>query len=308
MSDNNLQEQFVAKEEVKRQDEEEDYVQDYGRASYVPNINFEMNQKTLTSKDINPKDLRAKVEEYLEMDGLTRDQLKLLLKQGAEDNYLFMIKEETYDKLADALGMKLDHADDNNVGNITGLLATARLEYADGMSKSPNIRNLDSTASRFAQLMKSKVLLKDKSEVGGQQNAAGVQKDLTFTQKSRAENQAINETHDDEESEPLRREPPPPVGSAASAQETSPYLMERVPRMTNQTLKNNLIIAGLVALSIVCFITWAIVTYVTRRRVVTDIIGFPLLISRGCALAIMILSIILLLLVSYDFMTCIRPY
>lgn len=259
-----------------------------------------MNQKTLTSREINPKDLRAKVEEYLEEDGLTRDQVKLLLKQGAEDNYLFMIKEETYDKLADALGMKLDHADDNNVGNITGLLATARLEYADGMSKSPNIRNLDSTASRFAQLMKSRVALKDKSAYGGKQNAAGVAKDLTFTQKTKA---AIN-SPDDEEEEPLQpAKPLPPTGSAHAAQETSPYLMERVPRMTNQGLKNNLIIAGFVFISIICFITWGIVTYATRREVVRQIIGFPLLISRGGALAIMVLSIFLLLLVSYDFLT-----
>lgn len=255
-----------------------------------------MNQKTLTSRAINPKDLRGKIEEYLEGDGLTRDDVKLLLKQGAEDNFLFMIKEETYDKLVDALGMKLDHSDDSNVGNIAGLLATARLEYADGMSKSPNIRNLDSTASRFAGLMKSRLMLKEKSGIGGQQNAAGIQKDLTFTQK---QSDSVNEP--EEEQEPAK--PLPPVGSTQAAQETSPYLMERVPKMTNQELKNNLIIAGLVGLSIVCFITWGTVTYLTRREVVRQIIGFPLLISRGGALAIMVLSIILLLLVSYDFMT-----
>lgn len=50
------------------------------------------------------------------------------------------------------------------------------------------------------------------------------------------------------------------------------------------------------------------VTYYSKTKVVTDIIGPALLVSRGGALAIMVLSIFLLLFVSYDFLTCIRPY
>ena len=290
MSDSYLGENLVTKENIKESgyDEIDDYIEDFGRSSYDPNINFEMNQKTLTSRAINPKDLRGKIEEYLEADGLTRDDVKLLLKQGAEDNFLFMIKEETYDKLIDSLGMKLDHDDDNNVGNISGLLATARLEYSDGKSKSQNIRNLDSTSGRFSCLMKSRLMLRDKSEIGGKQNAAGVQKDLTFTRKQKESNnnpeefkeESINDPKEFEE-EPLLTQPLPPIGSYHAAQETSPYLMERIPKMTNQALKNNLIIAGLIGLSIICFIIWGFVTYNTRKEVVKRIIGYPLLVSRG---------------------------
>lgn len=286
-------------------DIEDQFVQDHSRATYVPNLDFEMNQKTLTSHDIKPADLRAKVEDYLESGGLTRDQLKLLLKQGAEDNHLFMIGEETYDKLVNVLGMKLDHDEDQGISNISGLLATARLEYNQDVSKSPNIRNLDSTASRFAQMMKSRQILRDKSVAGAhtmmKSNLAAQKKDLAETHQSI--NPDVAEEEDSmakgqDEKDHINYNP-----NRSMAQEHDPNLMERVPRMTNQGLKNWLIVGGIVFISVCCFALWAFVTFITRQEVVQDIIGYYLLVSRGCALAIMVLSIFLLLLVSYDFMT-----
>ena len=299
---------LMGKEEGKG-DLEDQFVQDHSRATYVPNLDFEMNQKTLTSHDIKPADLRAKVEDYLESGGLTRDQLKLLLKQGAEDNHLFMLREETYDKLANVLGMKLDHDEDQGISNISGLLATARLEYNQDVSKSPNIRNLDSTASRFAQMMKSRQILRDKSVAGGfgmgKSNLGAQKKNLAETHQSI--NPDVAEEEDSmvkgqSEKDHINYNP-----NRSVAQEHEANLMERVPKMTNQGLKNWLIVGGITFLSLCCFGLWAAVTFITRQEVVQDIIGYYLLVSRGCALAIMVLSIILLLLVSYDFMTCIRP-
>lgn len=102
------------------------YLEQKSVVTSVSNLNFEMNQRTLMSADIRPKDLKSKIEEYLETQGLTRDQVKLLLKQGAEDNNLFMIKEDTYDKLVDSLGLSLDFENDANSSNISGMLASAR--------------------------------------------------------------------------------------------------------------------------------------------------------------------------------------
>lgn len=306
MSDG-LKQGLMGKEEGKG-DLEDQFVQDHSRATYVPNLDFEMNQKTLTSHEIKPADLRAKIEDYLESGGLTRDQLKLLLKQGAEDNYLFMIGEETYDKLVNGLGIKLDHDEDQGISNISGLLATARLEYNQDMSKSPNIRNLDSTASRFAMMMKSRQILRDKSVAGAHnfgKSALGQQKaNLAETHQSINPDVQEDSMTDNkmDEKDHINFNP-----NRSVAQEHDPNLLERVPKMTNQGLKNWLIVGAITFLSLCCFGTWAAVTFVTRTEVVQDIIGYPLLVSRGCALAIMVLCIILLLLVSYDFMTCIRP-
>lgn len=231
MSDG-LKEKLIANEEAKDaiHNLESEYLND-NRVTVAPNVNFEMNPKTLTSFEIKPKDLRAKIEDYLESDGLTRDQVKLLLKQGAEDNFLFMITEETYDKLVDGLGLKLDNDNKNDLSNISGLLATARLEFNDKFSQSPNMK-LDTTAAKFAQMMKSRQVLRDKSVWRVQAlpiRATSNQPDLRQT------NQSINDDVEDEDSfrasEKFKLE----------GTKTDPTLMERVPRITNQGLKNWLI-------------------------------------------------------------------
>lgn len=238
--------------EERKEDKSDQPAQDMLGATSVPNTGFEMNQKTLTSFTIKPKDLKAKIMEHLESEGVTRDELKLLLKQGAEDNYMFMIKEETYDKLVDTLGLKLDHDNDKNLGDITGLLATARLENYDDMSKSPNIRNLDSTANRFAMLMKSRLILRDKSSAGAANFA--VPKFGAAKPEMRI---SINDDGDDDD-EKKKTTPPPRIAypqkkanTASVAADTDPNLLERVPRITNQGLKNNMIVACITFISIV---------------------------------------------------------
>ena len=58
------------------------------RVSLPGNTQFDMNESNLISEKISPKDLKAKILEFLETPTLSRDQVKLLLKQGAEDNNL----------------------------------------------------------------------------------------------------------------------------------------------------------------------------------------------------------------------------
>lgn len=295
MSDGEFKKPLIVKEEEKNveHDYEQQYQFDHSRVTTAPNIDFEMNQKNLTSPDIRAKDLRAKIEEYLESDGLTRDQVKLLLKQGAEDNSLFLIKEDTYDKLVDSLGLKLDHDNDKNLSDISGMLATARLEYNDQFSKSPNIKNLDTTAGRFAQMMKSRQILRDKSVFGA--SAINKVKDKQEDLKA-SNNQSINESDTFSEVELSKKK--------SVAEKHDPNLMERVPAITNQGLKNWLLVIMFVVISLISFAIFAVVTYVTRKFIVEHIIGWGLLVSRGSALAIMVLSIFLLLFVSYDFLTC----
>lgn len=63
-------------------------------------------------------------------------------------------------------------------------------------------------------------------------------------------------------------------------QETSPRLDERVPKITNQGLKNWLIIGGIIFISILLFIAWLIVTLVLKPGA-TKMIGPGILVARG---------------------------
>lgn len=207
----------------------------------VPNSNFDMTQKTLTSMAIKPKDLRAKIEEYLESDGVTRDQLKLLLKQGAEDNNLFMIKEQTYDKLADVLDIKLDHDSESDLSNISGLLATLRNENQSSMHKTHSFKSLEASANRFAAMMQNRARLRNKSVIGVK-NLEEIGQIVSSTiQSIDEEDIKIKKSNKDSKNVHLKY-----IG----AQETSPNLMERIPFITNQGLKNNLIVAGITFISL----------------------------------------------------------
>lgn len=302
MSDD-LKERLVLKEEAKDpvHDLEKDYLQKSSRVTVAPNTNFEFNPKNLTSPAITAKDLRAKIEEYLDSDGLTRDQVKLLLKQGAEDNNLFMLKEETYDKLVNSLGLKLDNDNNNDMSNISGLLATARMEFNTRFSQAPNMK-LDATASKFADMMKSRQILRDKS--AWNVNALPIKKGVE-KQEMRQTAQSINEDASSDEDEPGHEASG--IHKLTPEVKYDPRLMERVPKITNQGLKNTLIGIVLTIISCCCFIIFALVTYFTRRGAVVEVIGYGLLFSRGSALAIMVMCNFLLIFVSYDFLTCCRP-
>jgi hypothetical protein len=244
-------ENLISKEETKGDSENNRFSNGVGLLTSVPNTTFDMSEKTLTSLAIKPKDLRAKIEEYLNSEGLTKDQLKLLLKQGAEDNHLFMIKEATYDKLVNVLGVKTDHDADLNLSNISGLLATARSKK-NSLMKTQSNQFLEASANRFAILMKSRSILRDKSAVNKFEKFVRPQ----FKSSKLETSQSINECSEDDEEQnpqPSPKLPVPKVEDPAAliaAHETSPDLLERVPRITNQGLKNNMIVAGIFFISL----------------------------------------------------------
>ena len=83
-----------------------------------------MTEANLESSYITSRQLKAKLQSYVGSSHLDRDTVKLLLKQGAEDNNLFMIKEDTYDKLVDALDLGLDQSGEIEVSAVSGMLAS----------------------------------------------------------------------------------------------------------------------------------------------------------------------------------------
>lgn len=69
---------------------------------------FKFNESNLESEKLSGSDLRKMILEYYGFKQLTEETLKLILKQGAEDNNLLRISEASYIKLVDALEIPLD--------------------------------------------------------------------------------------------------------------------------------------------------------------------------------------------------------
>ena len=138
--------------------------QDIHRRSRVTlpgNTEFEMNEFNLVSDQISSKDLKAKILEILECQTLTKEQVKLLLKQGAEDNNLFMISEESYGKLVDALGLKIDE-DDSDSSNISDLISTVKNNKLGELAKTNQNKDGKSNEAKIEDLMKSRKMIRDK--------------------------------------------------------------------------------------------------------------------------------------------------
>lgn len=69
---------------------------------------FTFTEDNLTNPKLTSADLKRIIMENYSFKQLTEDTLRLILKQGAEDNNLLRISEASYTKLIDALDFKLD--------------------------------------------------------------------------------------------------------------------------------------------------------------------------------------------------------
>jgi hypothetical protein len=215
---------------------ERQYFEDNSLMTSVPNTNFEMKQSNLISNSIRSKDLKAKIEEYLETDGLTRDQVKLLLKQGAEDNHLFMLKEDTYDKLVDSLGLQLDNDSHHDQSNLSKLLTSLKRQTVLGRdSQAANIRNLEQSANYISLLMKSRQVLKGKS-ISNFMATHDIRKDQDLSA-------SIN-VDDDSKSVHL---------NSNYSDSPSLKLKDTAPKYTNQGVKNVIVFLFFLVLSILLF-------------------------------------------------------
>ena len=70
--------------------------------------NFALNESNLASDKVRGEDLRKLILDFYGFHQLTEETLRLILKQGAEDNNLLRISEASYSKLIDALNIPLD--------------------------------------------------------------------------------------------------------------------------------------------------------------------------------------------------------
>lgn len=69
---------------------------------------FALNESNLSSDKVTGEDLRKIIMDFYGFHQLTEETLRLILKQGAEDNNLLRISEASYSKLIDALNIPLD--------------------------------------------------------------------------------------------------------------------------------------------------------------------------------------------------------
>lgn len=79
---------------------------------------FQFNESNLVSKTLNPSDLKKMILELYGFSKLSEDTLRLILKQGAEDNKLLRISEASYSKLIDALEIPLDSEEQSKTTDI----------------------------------------------------------------------------------------------------------------------------------------------------------------------------------------------
>lgn len=269
-------------------------------ASYVPQLDFEMNQKNLTSNSIKPRDLKAKVQQYIESDTLSKNQLIMILKQGAQDNNLFMIGEETYGKLADSLNIPLDEDTGEENFNLTMTIQKSKSDLLQTIRDFKLRKDQEKDNNDISSLMKSKRILNTKSDVEERNNKKRMsQMPAAFgSQKQTFAIDGANDIVGSVKTDTF-------VQNDKSVQDTK-HLLERTPKMTNQALKNNLISVVIIVISLLAFVGWVLQSIFMFNPILTELLGTQIIIARGCALAIIILSMMLLFFVSYDFLTMIR--
>ncbi|CAI2386629.1 unnamed protein product [Moneuplotes crassus] len=275
---------------------------DYLCGSMVPGLEFEMNQENLVSSKIGERDLKAKIEEYLETGSLTKEQLILLLKQGAEDNYLFMIKEETYSKLVDSLGIPFDEPTDENEQSLVQSLRASKIVFLQSLRISSNLQESPKKSeSGIMDLMNTRKILQAKSNFVHQNSIIQLSKnDSKLTdQKESSQSNLVRSTKEIEK-ETLRTR----IEDVSNQSDLN--LLERVPKITNQALKDWLITGVIGCISALCFVAFALYTHLKTNPVVFAMLGNQLMVAKGCALAIIFLCVAVLLFVSYDFLTAIR--
>ena len=78
---------------------------------------------------------------------------------------------------------------------------------------------------------------------------------------------------------------------------------DRNMKCTDTRVKTKLVMLGIFIISAMAFLLFGFVAYFNPMY---EVFGFGIFFSRGAALAIIILTMMVLILVSYDTMTCIR--
>jgi len=258
-----------------------------------------MTEENLTSDQISPQLIKREIENYLGSTTVGKEQVKMLLKQGAQENNLFMIKESTYEKLIDFLELNLDQPTNPEEENIGRMLTSFKYSSMDHFAGSGMLNSLGGPSHRVTELMKSRRTIGERSNsvMSSVKNEDIITNNLHKKLSSDLEYKSLMslKTADD-----LKEKA---GGSSAEIDYSSHKYLESKDSACHQTRTNFLIVMGMIVLSILCFIAFFVVTYIMKKEILIHITGWPLAVARGCALAILVFSAILLILVSYDFMT-----
>ena len=198
-----------------------------------------MTEANLECSRITSRQLKRKIESYVGSSHLSRDTVRLLLKQGAEDNNLFMIKEETYGKLVDALDLGLDQSGEIEVSDVSGMLASVVEDPLGDQGHPSRLSGLGET-EKVTSLMKSRRLLRGKSVVAPHHNSSITEPPLpawsAFGRESELK-QGRGTSGLGEEGANIHIEESSPL--------PSPNSMEGRPKISNQSVINGFIVGCL---------------------------------------------------------------
>ena len=98
-------------------DEESKYHHDTHASNSLVD-NFALNESNLSSDKVRGEDLRKIIMDFYGFQQLTEETLRLILKQGAEDNNLLRISEASYTKLIEALNIPLDSSNQTKARDV----------------------------------------------------------------------------------------------------------------------------------------------------------------------------------------------
>ena len=263
-----------------------------------------MTEENLTSDKISPQLIKREIENYLGSTTVGKEQVTMLLKQGAQENNLFMIKESTYEKLANILELNLDEPKNLQEENLGRMLTSFKHCSMDNFGDSEMMNSLGVAANQVTELMKSRRTISERSNSIRTSSILedGFMNNLHQKFASDLEPRSFKDLKIEEDSKESTED------TSTEIDYSSHKYLESKDSACHQTRTNFLIVMGMIGLSILCFITFAFVTYEAKKNVVIHITGWPLVVARGCALAILVFSAFLLIFVSYDLMTWIRGW
>lgn len=250
---------------------------------------FQFTEGNLQSEKISGHTLRKIIMEQYGFKQLTEETLRLLLKQGAEDNKLLRISEASYTKLMNALDIPLDDHEPQNTKELITHVACcgARTEVVNERTASirQSLKNFlteeENTTEDDAYLNE---MLARRNTIKNKKN------DLSMMKMTDAIDAILGRGDIVKADEELDK---------AYTEKETPGSFEATPAMT--------FVIVIFVISVFCFGLLAAVTYLIRREAY-DIIGYGLLASRGAALSILVLDIFSLLFVSYDMLTWVRSH
>jgi len=114
-----------------------------------------MTEENLTSPAITRDMLQREILKYLGASSLSRDLVKLLLRQGAQENNLAMIKESTYEKLVDYLDLQLDGVSEGDHSDLVRAI--------EQMRESGNPDEMEETKKKVSGLIRTRKSIREKS-------------------------------------------------------------------------------------------------------------------------------------------------